>query len=95
MQLIEHDPQAVLDYSFDFAVPNMRGETWLGGDTIADATVTCADVTVTVSGVVHDDTKVTCWVTGGTLGMVGLRCHILTLAGREDDRTLWMTIKQR
>ena len=61
------DPNAVLDYTVDFAA-------WLlpETDTIASATVTGSGVTVDSSGVV-DSTAVTMWISGGTAGRGGGR----------------------
>ena len=98
MQMITHDPNAKLDYWFDWNVASpVTGKTWLDGDTIASATVTCADATVTITSVTHTDTTVGCWVavTTATVSPVSLRCHIVTAAGREDDRTMVITVAER
>lgn len=92
MSSFTHDPQAVLDYTWDWA-------SWLAdGETIAAATVTAtAPEAVTVSDVGHDDTTVTAWVTatGTERNTVRLRCHIVTSADRADDRTITLTISDR
>ena len=78
------DPAAMLDYVFDWSA-------WLAGDTIESSTITApVGVTVTSSAT---STAVTVWVSGGTLGGVyPVTCHIVTAAGREDDRTLTFRI---
>ncbi|PKQ24274.1 MAG: hypothetical protein CVT65_03905 [Actinobacteria bacterium HGW-Actinobacteria-5] len=98
MQMIAHDPDAKLDYWFDWNVASPTGKTWLDGDTIASATITCADPTVTITNVSHaTGTTVGCWVavTPATVSPVSLRCHIVTAAGREDDRTMLLSIRER
>ena len=95
-RLIPHDPDARLPYRWDWAVPDAAGETWLDGDTITAATVTSSDPSVTVEPPSHDDTTVTAWVSGGTVGAtVGLTCHITTAGGRQDDRTMTISIQER
>jgi len=96
MKRVEHDPNASLDYQWDFGHADSQGRTWLAGDVIATATVTTDDASVTVSGVMHDDTRVTAWVSGGTAGKSAwLKCHITTVAGRQDDRTMMLAVTQR
>ena len=47
--MITHDPNAKLDYWFDWNVADLTGKTWLDGDTITSATVTCDDPAVIIS----------------------------------------------
>lgn len=89
------DPEAVLDYAFDWT-------QWLGevSDTIVAATATVvpgdASSNVTVDSVSFTDTKVIAWVSGGTdSDTVELICHITTAAGREDERTMYLKMKER
>lgn len=86
------DPDAILDYEFDWS-------TWLtDGDTLADATITAptgltvaTDPPVTVTS-----TAVTYWLEGGVVGQsYAVTCHIVTAAGREDDRTATVTIQEK
>ena len=91
MSSFTHDPQAVLDYTWDWS-------PWLAdGETIAAATVAANSDAVTVSDVGHDDTTVTAWVTATSADRttVRLRCHIVTSAGRADDRTITVSITDR
>lgn len=93
---IFHDPQARLDYRWEWGEPDSWGRTWLGGDTITDAVVTSPDPSIEIEDVSHDDTSVVAWVSGGTVGTsVKLTCHITTAAGRQDDRTINLAIRQR
>lgn len=95
------DPDAVLDYI-------MIWYTWLGSDRIASVTVS-ADTGITVdsglantSVVTIDDTDypiatvVTVWLSGGTAGeRYAVTVHIVTDAGREDDRSFEVSVKER
>lgn len=98
MRIPEHDPDATLPYQWDFAVPDLLGRTWLGSETITDATVTTTADGVVITDVIHDDTKVSATVSTpaaipGT--MVQLTCHITTSGGKVDDRTMLVRIKDR
>ena len=85
-----HDPDARLDYLFDWA-------QWLSTDedTITEATVTGPDG-ITVEPATFTDTGVSAWVSGGSAGeSYDLTCHIVTAAGREDDRSITLVCKER
>lgn len=86
------DPDAVLDYKFDYA----GSKPWLTGtDTIASHTVT-ASAGLTVDSTEATDTAVTVWLSGGTVGQTySVTCHVVTAAGREDDRTVTVTVMER
>ena len=82
------DPDAVLDYEWDWAA-------WLGADTIASHTVTAA-TGLTVDSSEATTTAVTAWLSGGSVGMsYAVTCHVVTAAGREDDRTVTVTVMER
>lgn len=83
------DPQAVIQRTFDWSA-------WLStGETITSATVT-ADTGFTVSGVTHDDTTVTFFGEGGTVGeRYKVTCHVVTTAGEENDDTLTIRVIER
>ena len=82
------DPQAVLDYEWDWS-------DWLGADTIATHTVT-APTGLTVASSSRTSTAVLAWLTGGTAGVTyAVVCHITTTGGRQDDRTLQITVEDR
>ena len=83
------DPSAVLDYVFDWT-------EWLAtGETITDHTIT-ADTGITVDSSTESDGKVTVWLSGGTAGInYKVACLITTSAGRTDERTLWIKVKER
>lgn len=86
------DDSAVLDYQWNWA-----GERpWLvNGDTIVSHTIT-ADAGLTVDSSTATSTAVTVWLSGGTVGATySVTCHIVTAAGREDDRTMTFTMQPR
>ncbi|AER47580.1 hypothetical protein DS6A_26 [Mycobacterium phage DS6A] len=84
------DPDAVLDYPLgwkDWLVP---------GDTIVNATATLAGGTAAIDQVEHTNDVVTVWLSGGVVGQkCEITVHIVTDQGREDDRTILVTVKQR
>ena len=88
------DPQAKLDYSFDW-------REWLGADTISAFLllvdpVTATGMTVaTVPPQVQVGGIVTFWLQGGVEGdAYNVTCRVSTAAGRTDDRTMKIKIKQ-
>jgi hypothetical protein len=87
--LFTHDPQAVLDYQYDWSA-------WLpNGDSIVAHTVT-VPTGLTVDSSTATSTAVTAWISGGTLGSYyDVVCHIVTADGREDDRTLQLKCEER
>ncbi len=93
---IDHDPQAKLDYTWDWT-------DWLGGDTIISATVTAkveeardpTDV-VTIDDVWPSPKTITAWISGGVHGTpCAVTCRITTTAGRIDDRTIRLRVRDR
>lgn len=89
MQWIK-DPQAKLDYGFDWSA-------WLqDGETIISQEVTVAEEGITISDVSSADGAVTFWLSGGVHGQwYHINCHIVTSAGREDDRTKSIQVIER
>lgn len=86
-----HDPQAKLDYSIDWGSLG-----WLvGGDTLATATWT-VPAGITKVSETNTTTTATVWLSGGTVDTdYDVVCHVVTGAGREDDRTLRIQVRQR
>ena len=82
------DPDAVLDYQFDWS-------SWLATDeTIASTDVTVTGVTLDSSP--NDDTSVVAWVSGGTAGTTAtVSCEITTSANRTDERTISLHVVER
>lgn len=82
------DPDAVLDYGLDWTA-------WLDGDTISTSTWTVPEG-ITKDSDTKDTTTTTIWLSGGTDGSsYELTNHIVTAAGREDDRSITITMRER
>jgi len=87
------DPNAVLDYTLDW------GE-WLAPIEDTINTVDVAVDGVTLDDTTNDDTTVTIWISGGTVGERGSARVRITTVGtgaqpRTDDRTVYFKIKER
>ena len=83
----EKDPDAILDYTLDLT-------DWLAGDSLDSLTVTVQNLTLIRSEIVGD--KAVAWVSGGTVGTQGeVQFRFATIAGRQDDRTLYVKIKEK
>jgi hypothetical protein len=83
------DPDAVLDYAVD----------WSGWVEVGE-TINSYTVTVTSGLTLVSDSEaggvVTAWLSGGTVGSAyTVTVHIITSAGREDDRSFRVVIVQR
>lgn len=83
------DPDAVLDYVFDWTA-------WLDDtDTISSTTVTAA-TGITVDSTSFTANTVTVWLSGGTAGRnYTVACLIATADGRTDERTMTITVRER
>ena len=87
------DPDAVLDYEWNWADPKYP---WLGTDTIASYIIAVTPTGLNVDSSTATSTAVTAWLSGGTVGVTyAVTCHIETAAGREDDRTVTVTVQER
>lgn len=91
---IVKDPDAVLDYIFDWTA-------WLDAlpDTIASHSVSVEAGDCTVLNSVINGKTVVVWLSGGTAGTTArVRCRITCSASspaRVDDRTLYVKLKER
>lgn len=83
------DPNAVLDWLFDWS-------DWLAvAETITAATIT-VDAGLTKDSSTNTTTCVTVWLSGGTVGVeYAVVCHITTNQGRQDDRSLRIRVTER
>ena len=86
-----------LDYKFDFAAAANGSGTrdWLPiGDTIESYTIDEDDgITLDDHDVTDDATSITVWLTGGTANQsYNIRCHIVTVAGREAERVISLRV---
>jgi hypothetical protein len=83
------DPNAVLDYQFDWSA-------WLPvGDTIVSHTATVS-TGLTKDSSANTTTSVTIWLSGGTAGTTyTAACKIVTTQGRTDERTIQIQVVDR
>ena len=94
------DPNAVLDYVFDWAAStNGTGSSdWLAtAETISTKTITSTTgITVDSSSITDSNTSVTVWLSGGTAGAdYDIACKIVTSASRTDERTITIMVRER
>lgn len=82
------DPDGVLDYQIDWS-------DWLGTDTIVTSTWTVG-TGITKDSDTNTTTTATIWLSGGTAGtMYTLVNRITTTDGRTDDRSIYVTVKEK
>lgn len=82
------DPQATLDYAVDW-------EPWLGVDTIQSVTWT-VDAGITQANASNTTTSATIWLSGGTVGTkYKAVCRVTTAAGRIDERTIYVEVRDK
>jgi hypothetical protein len=94
------DPSAVLDYKFDWkALTNGNGTSdWLAAaETISTRTVTVGSgITKDSDSITDTSTSVTVWLSGGTHGNdYTITCRIVTSAGRTDERSITIRVRDR
>lgn len=105
MHVFTKDPNAVLDYKFDWKpLTNGSGDTdWLAAaETISSATITITP-SVAVTGLIKDsqsltdtNTSVTVWLSSGTNNVdYTVACRILTNGTRVDERTITIQVRER
>ena len=84
------DPQAILDYSLDWG-------PWLDGDTIATSNwVVESPLVIESASEVFTATTTTLFISGGDAGQsYSITNTITTAAGRTDERTLDLRIRNR
>ena len=89
MSLYKKDPDAVLDFAFDWS-------SWLAeSETINTYTVTVMSG-LTLDSDSQADGVVTVWLSGGTAGnWYSVACRIVTSAGRTDERTMRIRVEDR
>jgi hypothetical protein len=82
------DPSAVVDYQVNWAA-------WLGVDTISTSTWT-VPTGITQNSATSTTTTATIWLSGGTAGTTyTLVNRIVTAAGRTDERSIRVLVRQR
>lgn len=89
METFAKDPDAVLDYSWDWS-------GWLAaGETISTSSVT-VPAGITKDSEVGDGDSVTVWLSGGTGGTIySVTCRITTTDSRTEDRTILISVGER
>jgi hypothetical protein len=91
MTIFFKDPDAVLDYAFDWS-------DWLdsgAGEAISSHTID-ADTGITVDSDSESSGVVTVWLSGGTAGTTyAVRCEIVTDDSRTDERTMIIKVMER
>ena len=88
---LHKDVHATLDYIFDWS-------DWLGADndTISNHLFTVSSLDLEIKSSAHDDTTATVWLAGGEFYTeYKVVCHIETMAGRREDRTLHLVCTNR
>ena len=95
------DPAAVLDWYFDWAaLSNGTGESdWLAsGETISEKSVAVAPVGLSMDSaeIVNGGTAVQIWLSGGEAGnRYTVTCQVKTTAGRTDERSAQINVRER
>ncbi len=85
------DPQAKLDYGFDWG-----SNDWLDSSEAISASSWTVPSGITKDAESFSDTLTTIWLTDGTAGTTYLLVnHIITDAGREDDRSVNIVVVDR
>ena len=83
------DPDAVLDYGFDWSDWLQTNETIVASSWTVDTGLTKTDSS-------YSNTATTVWLSGGTAGEEYKAVnHIVTSDSREDDRTITIKVRQR
>lgn len=86
---IYKDPNSKLDYVFDWS-------EWLNGDTLVAGTTVTVPAGLTKVSETFNTTTATVWISGGTAGATyNVSCHIVTAAGREEDQSIRLKVKQK
>ena len=87
---IDKDPDAVLDYPFDWS-------KWLAvvGDTLSSVTW-LIDASLTKVSSSFTAVTATIFISGGVIGtLCSVTCRVVTAGGRTEDRTITLRIKAR
>lgn len=100
--VVYKDPNAILDYTFDWkaatnGTEGAQGDWLAAGETISTRTITAgAGITVDSSSLTDANTSVTVWLSGGTADTdYTVACKITTSAARTDERTITVRVRQR
>lgn len=94
------DPDAVLDYKFDWAsLTNGNGESdWLSSsETIISIEVTSdSGIIIDSSALSDSNTSIVVWLSGGTAKeSYSVSCEIVTSQDRTDERSIFIYVRER
>lgn len=88
-RLFNKDPDAVLDFAFDWTA-------WLSDGETISSHVIVEQTGITVDSDSESNGVVTVWLSGGTEGETySLTCSITTSQARQDDRTIFILVEER
>jgi len=89
MRTWSKDPNAVLDWAFDWS-------RWLSASETISSAVIEVESGLTKDSQSNTTTTVTVWLSGGTLGVTyDVTCRITTNQGRTDERTIGIRVTDR
>jgi hypothetical protein len=82
------DPNAVLDYAFDWT-------EWLESAETIDTFQVTGSTGITVDSTNNLGKKIIVWLSGGTAGQgYAILCHIVTSMNRIDDKTMYIICRE-
>ena len=88
-QIYMKDPDAVLDFAFDWS-------DWLATSETISSHVVTVDTGITKDSDSESSGIITVWLSGGTAGNdYNVACKIVTNANRTDERTMTIKVKNR
>ena len=90
------DPDAVIDYVFDWNGPAPKGPWLSTGDSVSSHTITVQSGLTLDSSEEYEDDAIRVWLSGGTAGEeYTVACRVVTAQGRTDERTITVKVRQR
>ena len=101
--IFEKDPQAALDYTFDWKAAT-NGTSGADGDWLeASETITTRTIAISPTGLTKvsdalsdSNTSVTVWLSGGSPGIdYTVSCKIITSLARTDERSITVKVVNR
>jgi len=89
MNIFDKDPDAILDYKWDWS-------SWLdAGESISTYAITVSGGLASTEST-FNSSAVTAWISGGTAGTVETAaCLIETNSSRTDERTIYLNVLER
>ena len=85
----QHDPDAVIDYTIDWS-------SWLADGETISASEWDVPTGLTEVSEAETSTETTVRISGGTAGeSYTVTNHVATSTGQEDDRSLYLTVRER